>query len=107
MLETIFSLLQPVIVGALVSFAMTGLRKANLFIDGLPAVVKQLVVLVLAFGFQQLAALVGFALPTDVAGLLNAPDAVAAVLTALTSMGFYAVLKVFGWQQTPTTPTEG
>jgi hypothetical protein len=99
MFSEIFSIIQPVVVGALVSFVMTGLRKASTAIDGLPGIGKQLMILVIAYGLQQASAALGMGLPTDVAGLLNAPDAVGAVLTALTSMGFYAVLSAFGWQK--------
>ena len=76
--------------GVLITYAITGLRKASTWVDNLPKKAKQAIVLVIAFGVTQLNGWLGLALPVD--ALTWSADAVNTLITALLSFGAYNVL---------------
>lgn len=78
--------------GVLTSVGMSALRKASTFVDTLPALAKQGIVLAVAFAVVQVNGLLGLDLPVDALGF--SADALNALITALLSFGVYSVAKV-------------
>lgn len=91
-LTVLLSGLIAIAAGALTSVGMGLLRKASTYVDGLSATIKQLVVLVIAFGVVQVNGFLGLSLPVDALGF--SADALNSLITALLSFGVYNVAKV-------------
>lgn len=87
--QLLITSLIPVIAGALTSLAMTGLRKVSAWVDAQAAWIKQLIVVLIAFGVTQLGALLGLELPTN--ALLWDGTIVETVITALLAFGVYNI----------------
>ncbi len=87
-------LLMTGVVGIATTAIMQGLKKWLVFVDELPKAVKQLIVLVLAWGLALLGKFFGITIPTDLAVFGTAE--IQAVLASGFSMGAYTVLKAFG-----------
>lgn len=79
--------LLPVFVGGLTTVLMQVFKKANAFVDGLPAFVKQVIVVALAFVASKGTALLGVSLPAGIFGI----DAVTlnAALSALVAFAMH------------------
>jgi hypothetical protein len=83
---------------ATVTYLVVQLLKLNTVIDGLPGIVKQVVVVLIAGGLTALGGVLGIKVPGDIAGLAD-PATLTTVLAALEA---WLIHKIFG---TPTTPT--
>jgi hypothetical protein len=82
------------IVGIATTFIVQLLRKASGWLDTIPPAVKQLIVVVLAWGLSMLGSFLGITLPTELAGFTE--TTVQGLLASGFSMGFYTILKHFG-----------
>ena len=76
--------------GVVTTLAVTILRKASTWVDGLPKEAKQAIVLVIAFGVTKLNGLFGLALPVD--ALAWQADVVNTLITAGLAFGVYNIL---------------
>ena len=65
----LFALLGPFVVAALTIPVMNGIRSAVGVINTAPALVKRLIVIVIAFGLAKLSVLAGVALPENLEGI--------------------------------------
>lgn len=88
--QTLLIGLIPVFAGAVTSFVMTGLRKVSTWVNAQSSWIKQLIVLLIAFGVTQLSGLLGLQLPAD--ALMWGSDVVNTVITALLSFGVYNIV---------------
>jgi len=76
--------------GFVTTLAVTVLRKASTWVDGLPKAAKQAIVLVIAFGVTKLNGLLGLALPVD--ALAWQADMINTAITAGLAFGAYNIL---------------
>ena len=76
--------------GVVTTLAVTVLRKASTFVDGLPKEAKQAIVLVIAFGVTWFNGLFGLSLPVDALGWQA--DVVNTLITAGLAFGAYNIL---------------
>ena len=81
--------LLPIVAAALTSTAMNVLKKVSAFVDAQAPVVKQIIVVVLAFAATQIAGVLGIVLSPDLLGWEG--DTVNTLITALLSFGLYNI----------------
>jgi len=90
-MQAFLTALVPVIVGALVSVVMGGIKKVNAAIAKFPAIVQSLIVVAVSFGASIASKAIGVPVPGDLSGF--SADVISTILTALSAMGIHAIYK--------------
>lgn len=90
-MEALFAALLPILVAALTRYVTEGLQSLIAVMDKLPAIVKQIVVVAIAFLLTHLSLALGIPLPESLDGLT--PEVVSSILSALGAMGWHQLAK--------------
>lgn len=87
----LFPVLLPVIVAALTTVLFEQIQKAVAFLDAMPAITKQVSVVVITYGLTAAGAALGVTLSTDLAAIT--PEELSALLSAGLAFVFHGSMK--------------